>query len=133
MSRRRVVVTGVGLVSPVGIGVEASWRALAAGKSGIAPITLFDASTFPTRIAGEVKDFDPTRFMDRKEARRNDRFIQFALAAADMAMKDSGLDMSREDPDKVGCIIGAGIGGLGTIEEEHKTFLEKGVRRIGPF
>ena len=133
MSRRRVVVTGLGLVSPVAIGTEESWSALVAGKSGIAPITLFDASTFPTRIAGEVKGFDPSKFMDRKEARRNDRFIQFALAATDMAMKDSGLDMSKEDAEKVGCIIGAGIGGLGTIEDEHRTFLEKGVRRIGPF
>jgi len=133
MGRRRVVVTGLGLVSPVGIGVEESWSALVAGKSGAGPITLFDASTFPTRIAAEVKDFDPARFMDRKEVRRNDRFIHFALAAAEMAMKDSGLDMSREDGERVGCIVGAGIGGLGTIEDEHQTFLEKGVRKIGPF
>ena len=133
MSRRRVVVTGLGLVSPVGIGVEESWSALVAGRSGIGPITLFDASTFPTRIAGEVKGFDPTKYMDRKEARRNDRFIHFALAAADMAMKDAGLDMSKEDPTLVGCIVGAGIGGLGTIEDEHKVFLEKGVKKIGPF
>ncbi len=133
MTRRRVVVTGLGLVSPVGIGVDESWAALVAGKSGIGPITLFDASTFPTRIAGEVKGFDPTKFMDRKEARRNDRFIQFALAAADMAMKDAGLDMAKVNAERVGAIVGAGIGGLGTIEEEHKTFLEKGVRKIGPF
>jgi 3-oxoacyl-[acyl-carrier-protein] synthase II len=133
MSRRRVVVTGLGLVSPVGIGVDASWSALVAGRSGVAPITLFDASTFPTRIAAEVKDFEPAQFMDRKEARRNDRFIQFALAAADMAMKDSGLDMATEDPERVGCIVGAGIGGLGTIEDEHKVFLDKGVKKIGPF
>src|SRR5689334_14799045 len=112
MSRRRVVVTGLGLVSPVGIGVEQSWAALVAGKSGIGPITLFDASTFPTRIAGEVKGFDPSQYMDRKEVRRNDRFIQFALAAADMAVKDASLDMSKEDGDRVGCIIGAGMGGL---------------------
>ncbi len=133
MNRRRVVVTGLGLVSPVGIGVEESWSALVAGRSGIGPITLFDASTFPTRIAGEVKNFDPSKFMDRKEARRNDRFIHFALAAADMAVKDAGLDMSKVDPEMVGCIVGAGIGGLGTIEEEYRTFLEKGVRKIGPF
>jgi 3-oxoacyl-[acyl-carrier-protein] synthase II len=133
MTRRRVVVTGLGLVSPVGIGTDPSWDALVAGKSGIGPITLFDASTFPTRIAGEVKNFDPTRFMDRKEARRNDRFIQFALAAAGMAIEDAGLDMSKEDPERVGCIVGAGIGGLGSIEEEHKVFLEKGVKKIGPF
>jgi 3-oxoacyl-[acyl-carrier-protein] synthase II len=133
MDRRRVVVTGLGLISPVGIGVEPSWSALVAGKSGIGPITLFDASTFPTRIAGEVKGFDPGQFMDKKEARRNDRFIQFALAAADMAMKDSGLDMSKENPELVGCIVGAGIGGLGTIEETHGTYAEKGVKKIGPF
>jgi len=133
MSRRRVVVTGVGLISPVGIGAEASWQALVAGKSGIGPITLFDASTFPTRIAGEVKGFEPGDFMDKKEARRNDRFIQFAMAAAEMAMKDSGLDMSKEDPEQVGCIVGAGIGGLGTIEETFRVYLEKGVRKISPF
>ncbi len=133
MSRRRVVVTGLGLVSPVGVGVEESWSALVAGKSGVGPITLFDASTFPTRIAAEVKNFDPAKFMDRKEVRRNDRFIHFALAAGDMAVKDSGLDMAKEDPEKVGCIVGAGIGGLGTIEDEYRTFLEKGVKKIGPF
>ena len=133
MSRRRVVVTGLGLVSPVGIGVEPSWQALVAGRSGIGPITLFDASTYPTRIAGEVKNFEPGDFMDKKEARRNDRFIQFALAAAEMAVKDAGLDMSREDPEQVGCIVGAGIGGLGTIEENRDTLREKGVKRISPF
>jgi 3-oxoacyl-[acyl-carrier-protein] synthase II len=133
MSRRRVVVTGLGLVSPVGIGVEQSWAALVAGKSGIGPITLFDASTFPTRIAGEVKGFDPALYMDRKEVRRNDRFIHFAMAAAEMAMKDSGLDMAKTDAERVGCIIGAGMGGLGTIEDEHSTFTAKGVKRIGPF
>jgi 3-oxoacyl-[acyl-carrier-protein] synthase II len=133
MSRRRVVVTGLGLVSPVGIGVEPSWQSLVAGRSGIGPITLFDASTYPTRIAGEVKNFEPGDFMDKKEARRNDRFIQFALAAAEMAVKDSGLDMSKEDPDQVGCIVGAGIGGLGTIEENRDILKEKGVKRISPF
>jgi 3-oxoacyl-[acyl-carrier-protein] synthase II len=133
MSRRRVVVTGLGLVSPVGIGVEPSWQALVAGRSGIGPITLFDASTYPTRIAGEVKNFEPGDFMDKKEARRNDRFIQFALAAAEMAVKDAGLDMSKEDPEQVGCIVGAGIGGLGTIEENRDILREKGVKRISPF
>ena len=133
MSRRRVVVTGLGLVSPVGIGVEPSWQSLVAGRSGIGPITLFDASTYPTRIAGEVKNFEPGDFMDKKEARRNDRFIQFALAAAEMAVKDAGLDMSKEDPDQVGCIVGAGIGGLGTIEENRDILKEKGVKRISPF
>src|SRR6266542_5946215 len=90
---------------------DLSWNALVAGKSGVGPITLFDASTFPTRIAGEVRGFDPSKYMDRKEVRRNDRFIHFALAAADMAVKDSGLDMAKEDAERVGCIVGAGIGG----------------------
>ena len=133
MSRRRVVVTGLGLVSPVGIGVEPSWQSLVAGRSGIGPITLFDASTYPTRIAGEVKGFEPGDFMDKKEARRNDRFIQFALAAAEMAMKDSGLDLSREDPEQIGCIVGAGMGGLGTIEENRTLLTERGLKRISPF
>ena len=132
-NRRRVVVTGLGLVSPVGNGVEESWSALVAGKSGIGPITLFDASTFPTRIAGEVKGFDPEKYMERKEVRRNDRFIHFAVAAGEMAFQDSGLDMAQEDPERVGAIIGSGLGGLATIEETHQTFMERGVRKISPF
>jgi len=133
MQRRRVVVTGLGLVCPVGIGVEESWKALLDGRSGIGPITLFDASTYPTRIAGEVKGFEPEKFMEKKEARRNDRFIQFALAAGDMAVKDAGLDMAKEDPERVGAIVGAGIGGLATIEENGQILREKGVKRISPF
>jgi 3-oxoacyl-[acyl-carrier-protein] synthase II len=133
MSRRRVVVTGLGLVCPVGIGVEESWQALVAGKSGIAPITQYDASTYPTRIAGEVKGFEPEKFMDRKDARRNDRFIQFALAAADMAVKDSGIDFAKTDPERVGVIVGSGMGGLATIEDTHKTLMERGVRKVSPF
>ncbi len=133
MSRRRVVVTGLGILCPVGIGLEESWRGIVAGKSGIGPITQFDASTFPTRIAGEVKGFEAEKYMDRREVRRNDRFIQFALAAGEMAMKDSGLDMAKEDPDRVGAVVGAGLGGLASIEETHKVFLDKGVKRIGPF
>jgi len=133
MSRRRVVVTGLGIVCPVGIGVDESWRGIVAGKSGIGPITQFDASSFPTRIAGEVKGFEPEKYMDKKEIRRNDRFIQLAMAAGEMAMKDSGLDMSKEDPERIGAIVGAGLGGLDTLEGTHKLFLEKGVKRIGPF
>jgi 3-oxoacyl-[acyl-carrier-protein] synthase II len=133
MSRRRIVVTGLGILCPVGIGLEESWRSIVAGKSGIGPITQFDASSFPTRIAGEVKGFEAEKYMDRKELRRNDRFIQFAMAAGEMAMKDSGLDMSKEDPDRVGAVVGAGLGGLGSIEETYKVFLEKGVKRISPF
>jgi 3-oxoacyl-[acyl-carrier-protein] synthase II len=133
MSRRRVVVTGMGLVCPVGIGLEESWQALVAGRSGIRPITHFDASTFPTRVAGEVKGFEPERFMERKEARRNDRFIQLALAAADMAVKDSGIDFSKEDPTRAGAIVGSGMGGLTEIEDTHKTLMERGVRKVSPF
>ena len=113
--------------------MEESWSALVAGKSGIGPVTQFDASTYPTRIAGEVKGFDPERYMDRKEARRNDRFIQLALAAAEMAMKDSGLEMDREDPERVGAIVGSGLGGLASIEEWHRVLMEKGGKRISPF
>ena len=133
MSRRRVVVTGLGIVCPVGIGVDESWRGIVAGKSGIGPITQFDASSFPTRIAGEVKGFEPEKYMDKKEIRRNDRFIQLAMAAGEMAMKDSGLDMSKEDPERCGAIVGAGLGGLDSLEETHKLFLAKGVKKIGPF
>jgi 3-oxoacyl-[acyl-carrier-protein] synthase II len=113
--------------------VEESWQALVAGKSGIAPITHYDASTYPTRIAGEVKGFDPEKFMERKEARRSDRFIQFALAAADMAVKDAGIDFEKEDPERVGVIVGSGMGGLATIEDTHKTLMERGVRKVSPF
>ena len=133
MSRRRVVVTGLGLVTPVGIGVEESWSALLAGRSGIGPVTLFDASTFPTRIAGEVKGFDPEKYMEKKEARRNDRFIHFAVAAGEMAWKDSGLDVGKEDPERMGAIVGSGLGGLATIEETHATYMARGVRKISPF
>jgi 3-oxoacyl-[acyl-carrier-protein] synthase II len=123
----------MGVVCPVGIGVKEAWRAIVAGKSGIGAITQFDASAFPTRIAGEVKGFVPERWMDKREVRRNDRFIQLALAAAEMAMQDSGLDMSKEDPERAGAIIGAGLGGLATIEEWNKVYLEKGPKRITPF
>jgi len=133
MSRRRVVVTGMGVVCPVGIGVEETWQALVDGKSGIAPITHYDASTYPTRIAGEVKGFEAEKYMDRKEVRRNDRFIQFALAAADMAVKDSGIDFGKEEPERVGVIVGSGMGGLETIEDTHKTLMERGVRKVSPF
>jgi 3-oxoacyl-[acyl-carrier-protein] synthase II len=133
MKNRRVVVTGLGLVCPVGVGVEDSWRAVVAGKSGIGPITQFDCSTFPTRIAGEVKGFEAEKYMEKREVRRNDRFIHFAMAASQMALEDSGIDLATEDLERIGAIIGAGLGGLATIEDTHKTLLEKGVKRIGPF
>ncbi len=133
MARRRVVVTGLGIVCPVGTGLDETWGNIVDGKSGIGPITAFDASSFPTRIAGEVKDFDAEKWMDKRDVRRNDRFIHFAMAASEMALKDAGLDLAKEDLNRIGTIIGAGLGGLSTIEEVHKVFLEKGVRKITPF
>ena len=133
---RRVVVTGLGMVSPLGLDVESSWKALLAGECGIGPITEFDASEFGCRIAGEVKNFDPAAGgMQAKEARRYDRYVQFAAAAATEALKDAGLDFvgNNEAGDRVGCIIGSGIGGLETICVNYKAMLERGPRRISPF
>src|SRR5437762_11774938 len=130
---RRVVVTGIGLVTPLGVGNQASWEAAIAGKSGIGPITRFDASQLPSRIAGEVKNFDATKFMDKKEARRNDLFIQFGLAAAQLALQDAGLPLDKPLGDRCGVIVGSGMGGLSTLEETHITAVEKGHRRVNPF
>jgi 3-oxoacyl-[acyl-carrier-protein] synthase II len=133
---RRVVVTGVGLVTPVGIGTEQTWQSLLAGRSGIAPITRFDASRFSTRIAGEVKGFEPTRWIGAREVRTTaaDPFIQYALVAGSMAMSDAGLTIEGELCERAGCFIGSGMGGLGTIEATHKSFMEKGPRHgISPF
>ncbi|MBC7106957.1 MAG: beta-ketoacyl-[acyl-carrier-protein] synthase II, partial [Firmicutes bacterium] len=124
--RERVVVTGMGVVSPVGTGLEAFWAALVAGRSGIGPITRFDASEFPTRIAGEVRDFDPTRYLDRKEARRMDRFTQFAVAAAGMALEDAGLGTDRLDRDRVAVVMGCGIGGIETLEDQARVLASRG-------
>ena len=133
--KRRVVVTGMGLVSAVGIGVEESWKALLSGKSGIARITLFDPTDYATQIAGEVKGFVPENFVDKKEARRMDRFVQLGMAACDMAMRQAGFDAPLEGPlaDRFATVLGSGIGGLRTLEEEHKTLLEKGPKRLSPF
>lgn len=130
---RRVVVTGVGIVCALGLDTESSWRALLAGKSGVGPVTCFDASDFSTRIAAEVKDFDPLLVVDAKNARKMDRFILFALAASDVAVKSSGLEITPEIAPRVGVYIGSGIGGFATIEREHQTYLEKGSRKISPF
>lgn len=129
----RVVITGMGVVSPLGNDRETFWDALLSGKSGIGPITHFDASQFPSRIAGEVKHFDPLNYMEKKDARRMDRFVQFAVAAAKMALEDAAFDMQSIDPDRVGVYIGSGIGGLNTWEEQHRILLEKGPRRVSPF
>jgi 3-oxoacyl-[acyl-carrier-protein] synthase II len=130
---RRVVVTGVGLVSPLGIGTEANWEALCAGRSGIRPITRFDASQHSARIAGEVEGFDPLRFIDKKDVKKMDVFIQYAIAASQFAMDDAGLSVTEDIATRVGVFIASGIGGFSTIEREHKALLEGGPRRISPF
>src|SRR2546421_2356673 len=129
---RRVVVTGIGLVTPLAIGTKESWQAAIAGKSGVGPITRFDAKELPSRIAGEVKNFDPAQFMDKKEARRNDLFIQFGLAATDLALKDAGLPTDKPLGERAGVIVGSGMGGLSTLEETHLTAVQKGHRRGRP-
>lgn len=130
---RRVVVTGIGLVSALGIGTDANWEALCEGRSGIGPITRFDASAFTTRIAGEVKGFDPLRYIEKKDVKKMDIFIQFAIAAAEGAMSDAGLRITPANDTRVGVLIASGIGGFTTIEKEHKAFLEGGPRKISPF
>ena len=133
MTTRRVVVTGVGLVSPLGIGTRETWDGLVAGRSGAGHVTRFDASDFSSRIACEVKGFDPLDYADRRDARKMDTFIQYALAASLFAAEDAGLESPLEHPDRVGVIISSGIGGFETIEREHRKLLEKGPRRISPF
>ena len=133
MEKKRVVVTGLGLITPVGIGVDASWHGLIEGRSGIGLITQFDASQFPTKIAGEVVGFNPEDFIETKEIKKMDRFIHFAVAAATMAMNDSGLKITEANAERTGVFVGSGMGGLHTIEHYHSVFLEKGPRRISPF
>jgi len=130
---RRVVVTGVGMVSCLGIGTQVNWEALLAGRSGIGRITRFDPSEFPTQIAGEVQNFDPLRFIEKKDVKKMDIFIQFAIAASQFAMDDSGLQVTPENDRRVGVYIASGIGGFTTIEREHIALLEGGPRRISPF
>ena len=133
MTRRRVVVTGLGIISPVGIGVVEAWDAILAARSGIGPITRFDASTFPSRIAGEVKNFDVARYLSAKEARRYDTFVHYGLVATMEAVKDAGLDDYSGDKERCGVCIGSGIGGLPMIEDTKVAYLEGGVRKISPF
>ncbi|MHB1399057.1 MAG: beta-ketoacyl-ACP synthase II [Trichloromonadaceae bacterium] len=130
---RRVVVTGVGVVSALGTGLEKNWEALTKGQSGIAPITRFDASQLPTQIAGEVKDFNAEDWIDKKEVKKMDLFIQYAMAAADMAMADSGLQITEANAERVGVVVGSGLGGLPTIEKYHEAMTEGGYRKITPF
>ena len=130
---RRVVVTGIGLVSSLGIGTEANWAGIKAGQSGIDTITKFDTTQFATRIAGEVKHFDPLAYIDKKDVKKMDIFIQYAIAASQFAMDDSGLTITPELSRRVGVFIASGIGGFTTIEREHKALLEGGPRKISPF
>jgi 3-oxoacyl-[acyl-carrier-protein] synthase II len=130
---KRVVVTGMGIISPLGTGVEKNWEAICQSKSGIAPITKFDTSDFVSKIAGEVKDFNPEDYMDKKEVKKMDIFIQYALASGKMAIQDSQLEIDESNADRVGVLVGAGIGGLSTIEKYHSILLEKGPKKISPF
>ena len=131
--KRRVVVTGLGIVSPVGNDVATAWAKILAGKSGIGPITHFDASTFPTRIAGEVRDFDPAQFVAAKDVKKMDPFIHYGIAASLEALKDAGLHPHEHDEERIGCAVGAGIGGIATIEKTAITYHEHGQRKISPF
>jgi len=133
MTKRRVVITGVGMITPLGVSTDESWDSLIAGRPGIKKITQFDASAFPTQIAGEVVGFNPEDHIEPKEIKKMDRFIHFALAAASMAMKDSGLKITAENAERAGVIVGSGMGGLHAIEHYHSVYLEKGPRRISPF
>ena len=131
---RRVVVTGIGLVTPVGIGRDETWSAITAGTSGIAPITLFDVTEFATKFAGEVKNWEPTRWIEKRDAKTYDRFLQFGVVASQLAKDDAGLVIDEKNADRVGVYIGAGLGGVATIEKTHSALLEKGPRRgISPY
>lgn len=130
---KRVVITGLGMITPLGIGVDPTWSGLIAGKSGIGPITSFDATGFETRIAGEIKGFEPEKYMSPKLIKRMDRFVQMAVATAVLAMQDAGLEIAPELQPHVGSIVGCGLGGLATIEKYHRVLLEKGPKRITPF
>ena len=130
--KRRVVVTGLGAITPVGNDVETFWNSLKNGVVGIGPITTFDTAEYKAKLAAEVKDFDPKKYMDNKTARRMERFSQFAVAAAKEALEDAGIDMEKEDPFRVGVSVGSGIGGLDAIERETRKLIEKGPSRINP-
>lgn len=131
--KKRVVITGLGAITPVGIGTEAFWQSLIAGKSGIDRITRFDPTDYSTQIAGEVKGFEPAQYIDKKEAKRMDRCTQFAVAAAKMAFEDAGIDFEKEDRSRMGTLIGTGIGGMDTLHDQFKTLFDKGPGRISPF
>lgn len=134
MMKQRVVITGMGAITPIGSDLDTLWNNLISGKSGVSKVTAFDASELPTQIAAEVKDFNPEDYIDKRDARRMDRFVHFGLAAALKALQDAGLTVgTNADPERVGVIVGSGIGGLGTWEDQHTTLLEKGPKRVSPF
>ncbi len=131
--KKRVVITGMGVVHSLGCDVDTFWNAIKAGKSGVSTVTRFDITEFPTKVAAEIKDFDSSAYIDKKESRRMDRFVQYAIVAASQAVTQSGIDFSAMDPYRAGVVIGSGIGGIDTIEENSRTLLEKGVKRVSPF
>ena len=133
MERKRIVITGLSAITPLGNSAESSWEALLAGKSGIGPITLFDSTDYPTHIAGEVKDFKPEEYIPAKECRKMDRFSQFAVCAAIDLMKDAGLTIDEENAHRVGVVLGVGLGGLKTLEDFHEKLRPAGPRRVSPF
>ena len=133
MEKRRVVVTGMGAITPLGNDVETTWNNIVSGVSGIGPLTRVNADDFPAKVAAEVKDFDPTAYLDKKDARKMDRFAQYAVAASIMAVKDADLEINEENSDRIGVWIGSGIGGMETFEAQHNNFLQKGYRRVSPF
>ncbi|NQU42845.1 beta-ketoacyl-[acyl-carrier-protein] synthase II, partial [bacterium] len=130
---RRVVITGLGAITPIGCTVEEYWENLCAGKSGGGVVTHLDTTEIPSKIAAMVSNFDPLDYFDRKDARKNERFTQFAVIAARQAIRDSGLEVTDENRTRIGAMIGCGIGGLDTIEEQHSNLLQKGPRRVSPF
>lgn len=131
--KKRVVITGTGVVSSLGLGTEQFWASIKEGKSGISTVTKFDITNFPTKVAAEVRDFEPTNFMDKKEAKRMDRFTQFSVAAARMAIETSGLDLEKINRARAGVIVGSGIGGIETLEDQHSVLSNKGPGRVSPF
>ncbi len=133
MEKRRVVVTGMGVITPLGLTIDQYWQGLVSGTSGVDYVTYFDTSEFDTKFAAWVKDFDPEAYIDRKEARRMDRFTQFAVACADFALKDAGLDLDKEDRTRIGVVLASGVGGMDTFEREYKVLFDKGPQRISPF
>ncbi|WP_050182715.1 beta-ketoacyl-ACP synthase II [Domibacillus robiginosus] len=133
MEKRRVVITGLGIVSPVGNTVEEAWSNIVAGKSGIGPMTRLNADDYPAKVAAEIHNFEPEQFIEKKEARKMDRFTQFAVAAAKMAVADAKLEITEENAPRIGVWVGSGIGGMETFETQYKTFLERGYRRVSPF